>query len=308
MADTEPAPDYTAAIGRAFRFARATSCGCRPVHFLVGIAEGDDPAAAALTPPSGQSLRAVVTGMSIIEGGLPGSYLHLQAQGSARSLAAQRNEPAGPAHLLVALLDQGTPEVLEALRRAGLDRAVVRRSALAALGGPADQPVIALAPLTPAGTLDRLPLPVASLDPAAWQELCWRQERLPLSRLHGRWDVSALQHLEDGVVLRLADRRDLDEDQRHSLLHHHHNAVADKIAQVRPPLAPPRLGPRPGGQATARAVAVSRGSLPRRLRPPRGPLRLTVGWGAWFSNRRMWLWDRWFALRALGACHGAPAR
>jgi hypothetical protein len=55
----------------------------------------------------------------------------MQAQEAATSLAAARDQPVAPEHLLIALLDQGTPEVIGLLSRAGLDRAAVRRAALA---------------------------------------------------------------------------------------------------------------------------------------------------------------------------------
>src|SRR5258708_32172411 len=51
---------YLAAIRRGFQFAGDLGCGCGPVHFLVGIAEGHGAAAAALDPGQGPSLRAVV--------------------------------------------------------------------------------------------------------------------------------------------------------------------------------------------------------------------------------------------------------
>jgi hypothetical protein len=61
----------------------------------------------------------------------------MQAQEAATSLAAARDQPVVPEHLLIALLDQGTPEVTGLLSRAGLDPAAVRRAALAAIGAPA---------------------------------------------------------------------------------------------------------------------------------------------------------------------------
>ncbi len=303
MVHQEPSDPYLAAIRRAFDFARQTGSGaggCRPVDFLVGIAEGEGPAAAALRPADGRSLRAVVTDMGRGAGRSPAGYLHMQAQQGAMSLAAARGEPAGAEHLLVALLDQGTPEVLDALSRAALDAAAIRQAALAALGAPADLPTIALGPTTPAGTLDRPALPVADLNPRAWAVLRWRQEHLPIGTLHRRSDTWALMHLEHAAVMRVADRLALDDDQRYSLMRHHEQAVAERVAQARPELGPPRQRRRPhqGREARARAVMHRR----RRYRW----LRVTVGWGVWVGNRRMAVQNRWFRLRAARAYRGAP--
>ena len=51
---------YREALHRGFQFARELDCTCGPVHFLVGISEGDGPAAAALADGDGPSLRSVV--------------------------------------------------------------------------------------------------------------------------------------------------------------------------------------------------------------------------------------------------------
>jgi Clp amino terminal domain, pathogenicity island component len=294
VARQEPSGPYLTAIRRAFEFARQTGCGCRPVHFLVGIAEGDGPTAAALRPADGRSLRTVVAGMGPIAGGSPAAYLHMQAQQGAMSLAAARGEAVGVGHLLVALLDQGTPEVLDALRVAGLDLSAVRQAALTALRAPGDLPAIAFAAVTAAGTLDRPPLPVSDLSPDAWSVLCWRQDHLPLGMLHRRSDGEALISLERRAVWRIADRLALDDDQRYSLFCHHDEAVGDLVAQVRPELARPRR-PR---QATPAARA--------RMRRRRRWLRFTVGWGVWVGNRRVAARDRWFGVRAARAYRGAP--
>jgi len=172
--DQGPGGPYLAAIQRAFQFAREHGRDCDPADFLVGLAAGSGPAAAALDPGSGLSLAdiAAVSGGPARE---RGNYLHVQAQEAATSLAAARDQPVAPEHLLIALLDQGTPEVTGLLSRAGLDPATVRRTALAAIGAPAELPRIPLPALTPAGTLDRPPLPVADLDARAWAVLRWRQ-------------------------------------------------------------------------------------------------------------------------------------
>ena len=158
---------YLEAIQRGFQFARELGCRCGPVHLLVGISEGDGPGAAALDPGQGRSLRAVVAAAGGILGGGTG-YLYSQAQGAAMALAQARGEHLGAEHLLIVLLDQGTPEVAGALTRARLDPAMVRRAVFAAIGAAADEPRITLPALTPAGTMDRPPLPVADLDVRAW--------------------------------------------------------------------------------------------------------------------------------------------
>jgi len=297
----EPSGPYLAAVRRAFDFARQAgggARGARPAHFLVGIAEGDGPAAAALWPADGRSLRAIVTDMGVA-GSSPAGYLHMQAQQGATSLAAARGEPPGVEHLLLALLDQGTPEVLEALSRARLDPAAVRVATLAALGAPADLPPIALGPTTPAGTLDRPALPVADLNQRAWVVLCWRQEHLPIGTLRRRSDTWALRQLERTAVMRIADQLVLDDDQRYSLLHHHDEAVGERVARARPELGGPQQRPdRPYPGRDARAWSMRR----RRYRW----LRVTTGWGVWVGNRRTAAANRWFWLRAARAYRGAP--
>jgi hypothetical protein len=153
--------------------------------------------------------------------------------------------------------------------------------------------------VTPAGTLDRPALPVAELDPRACAVLRWRQDHLPIGRLHHRWDAGALIHLERDAVWRLSDRLGLDDDQRFSLMHHHEAAVDDAVRRARAEFA------RPGGETAGselRTLAFAR--MRRRRRFPL--LRLTTGWGAWLSNRRVQIWDRWFRLRTLDAYRAAP--
>ena len=203
------------------------------------------------------------------------------------SLAASRGQPASPEHLLVALLDQGTPEVTGLLSQAGLDPAAVRRAALAAIGAPAGLPPIPLPALTPAGTLDRPPLPVADLDTRAWAVLRWRQDHLPLERLRRAGDLQALYHLEREAARRLAERLGLDDDQRYSLIWQHDHHVAQLATRAHPDLA--------------RSAA----PRPRRLRRPRF-LNVTAGWAVWFGNRRADLRNRWFQLRTTRHYRACP--
>jgi Clp amino terminal domain, pathogenicity island component len=308
--DDEPVGPYLEAIQRAFQFAHEHGRRCGPTEFLVGVSAGHEPAAAALDPGSGRSLREFAVEVS----GPPGKgagYLHMQAQEAATSLAAARGQWADPEHLLIALLDQGTPEVVGLLSRAGLDPAAVRRAALAAIGAPADLPPIPLPEPTPAGTLDRPPLPIDHLDSRAWAVLRWRQDHLPLRRLHRAGDLQALSHLERAAAWRLADRLGLDDDQRYSLIRQHDDQVGQRAARARSDLARstgPTSGPHhprparatPGRQRArpARATAVLR----RRHRF----FRATVGWAAWFGNRGVGLRDRWFRLRTTRDYRGCP--
>jgi Clp amino terminal domain, pathogenicity island component len=278
----EPSVPYLEAIQRGFQLARELDRGCGPVHFLAGIAGGSGAAAAALDTGQGPSVREVVAAIP----GDGAGYLHMQAQGAAVALAESLGQRAGPEHLLTALLDQGTPEVRQALDRAGLDAATVRRAALAAIGA-ADRPPLVLPPLPPAGTMDRPALPVADLDGRAWSALRWRQDHLPLDRLRRRSDWEALRQLERNAAWRLAERLGLDDDQRYSLVWQHADQVGQRMTTARPDLSR-----RPG---------VSR-------RMPRRPafLNVTVGWGMWLRNRRVNVRDRWFRLRTLRYYRGAP--
>ena len=162
---------YLEAIRRGFNFARELGRVCGPVHLLVGISEGSGPPAAALS--AGRPVAEIVAsaGDALGDGA---AYLHVQAQGAARLFAASLGQRVGTEHLLIALLDQGTTEVQQALAHAGADPAAVRRAALTAVGAPDGQPPLALPPLTPAGTMDRPPLPVDHLDGRAWSVLRWR--------------------------------------------------------------------------------------------------------------------------------------
>jgi hypothetical protein len=225
----------------------------------------------------------------------------MQAQGAAMALAESRGERVGAEHLLIALLDQRSASVREALGRAGLDPATVRQAAATAIGTPG-LPPIELPALTPAGTMDRAPLPVVELDDRAWAALRWRQDHLPIDSLHRPSDCEALLHLERNQAWRVADRLALDDDQRYSLISQHADEVGRRVERARPDLSPP---PSARDRAQARAVAVAR----RHRRRPGRVLaigNLTVGWGTWFGNRRVGLRDRWFRLRTTGSYRGAP--
>ncbi len=306
MAHDEMSGPYLEALRRGFLLAHELGQRCGPAHLLVGVAEGDGPTAAALDPGQGRSLRDVVTADTrAADAGAPGGGMagsrHMQAQGAAMALAESRGERVGAAHLLIALLDQGTASVLEALGRAGLDPATVRQAAAAAIGAHG-LPPIEPPPLAPAGTMDRAPLPVAELDERAWAALRWRQDHLPVGRLHRPSDREALLHLERNEAWRVGDRLALDDDQRYSLISHHADEVGRRVERACPDLPQP---PSPRDRAQARAVALARrhGRSPGRAVALRN---LTVGWGTWFGNRRVGLRDRWFRLRTTSSYRGAP--
>jgi hypothetical protein len=325
-------PAYLEAIRDGFLLARELDVRCGPVHLLAGVAEGDGPAAAALDPGDGRTLREIVSAAVASTPGFNGSdgpgsapdsapgpgsgpgfggpdsgpgHVHMQAQAAAVSLAKSRGQQAAPAHLLIALLDQGTAPVLDALASAGLDPAAVRQAAASAIGAPGLPPV-RLPALTPAGTLDRPPLPEAELDPRAWAALTWRQDHLPIARLRGRSDREALLNLERRQAWRVADRLALEDDQRYSLITRHASEVERRVDRARPDLpGSARTAAAAGARAKARAVALSHRRR-RRARLPRALRNVTVGWGAWFSNRRVGLRDRWFRLRTAAAYRNAP--
>jgi hypothetical protein len=294
---------YLDAMRRGLSF--ASELGQRPgsVHLLVGISLGDGPMATVLanTVPGntalgpeagkGRSLRDVVAAAAAEFGAGAAVWQHIQAQEAAREFAAALGRRRAPEHLLVALLDQGVPEVRVALDRAGIDAVTARAAALAAAGADAALPPLTMPSPVPAGTMDRAPLPVERLDTRAWRVLGWRQDHLPLRQLQRRQQAASLSRLEDRAALRLADRLGLDDDQRYSLLRHHADQVRRRVADARPDLAdPPRSPPRAG------------------TRHPPGPAgrRLIVGWGAWLENRRTGLRDRWLELRTRAAYRGCP--
>jgi Clp amino terminal domain, pathogenicity island component len=292
--EPEPSGPYLEAIQRAFQFAHELGRSCGPVEFLVGIAGGSGPAAAALEPRGGRSVRAVAAAAGGAADGV--GYLHMQAQQAAMSLAAGLGQTPEPEHLLIALLDQATPGVAETLNRAGLEPATVRRAALAGLGAPADLPSLAMPALAPAGSMDSPPLAVSSLDARAWAVLRWRQDHLPLDRLRRAGDWEALCHLERDAAWRLASQLGLDDDQRYSAVRQHSDRVQQLVAEARPDLA------RPGHPGGRRAGAIGGRRRPR----PRGFLTFTVGWGVWFGNRWVGLRDRWFRLRTIRYYRGVP--
>ena len=178
--------------------------------------------------------------------------------GAASRLAEERGEPMRPAHLLVAVLDQGDAEVTRALENADIRAADARSLALNILGAFSDLPRLTMPSITPAGTWDRPAIDVSELDQGAWESLCWRQERLPLGRVRHEWQWSALSSLEQGAAWRVANRYRVDEDQRYSLLSHHHDRVEALAHQAHPELVETRQQMRETDQSGPNVPFVSR--------------------------------------------------
>jgi hypothetical protein len=281
-----PPPNFTvdgwAAVVRAGELAR-TGGVLAPAHLLVAITQTASFAAPAL---SGDVLdeRGPAGGNSA-HGGVVSDLLTGQAIGTANDFARRRRQPTAAAHLLVALVDQGSDSVTTVLQRAKRDPAVRRAASLASLGYLSTEPRLPLAPLPAAGTNGRQPLPLAELSSQAWAQLVSRQGRLPLSRLHTTVDWLAINLNEQRAVLRLADQLRLDDDQRYSLLHRHLDEAQRRGAIAAPSVVrPPRSEPAP--------ILVKGGSVPGRRR--RGPV--PIGWRAWLGNRKVHAraaWLRW---------------
>lgn len=130
------------------------------------------------------------------------------------------------------------------------------------------------------------------MDPGAWAVLCWRQEHLPLARLRRRWQWHALSHLEMRAALRVAERFQLDEDQRYSLLNHHQDRVEALAHQARPDIVETRQQLRERHRSGPYMRVVSG---PRRFWERHVP-RFMVGWPTWFANRRVGLRNMYFRV------------
>lgn len=290
---------YHQMVFRAFRLAGESGESCRPIHVFAALAEGDGLVAAALNSGSRPVLSRPTDPVAVNGGS--GGYLVGQLQQAAQRFASERGIDPVPEHLFLAGVDQSEPEAMTALAAAGLEVAALRAAALGALGEPPDLAPITMPSLTPAGTLDRPPLPIGELDPAAWAALTWRQDHLPFRRLSRRSHFEALRHLEHKAVWRLADRLGLDDDQRYSLARRHLDRVEQLVAASRPDL---------GIEVSSQRKTPVGMALPLRGRANwwrrRRWLRFTVGWGCWFSNRRVGLRDRWFRIRTLRDYRRAP--
>ena len=188
-------------VGRGFSIASETNEACRPVHLLAALEEVQGPLSSVLRPASRRWLYPRAEPPSNLGGSM--GYLGSQAVSAATTLADSRHEVFAPAHLLLAVLDQGDVEVLERLADAGIDPARARAVAAQVLGAPSDLAPVPMPELCPAGTHDRPPLPLDELDPSAWAVLSWRQGHLPLGRLKRRSDWYALSSLERRAAWRV---------------------------------------------------------------------------------------------------------
>lgn len=141
---------------RAFSIASEAGELARPIHLLAALAIGDGPIASSLVLVNHDRPLARETDPLPGRGG-GSSYLARQADEAAREFASARGDLAGPEHLLVALIDQGDPEVVAALSNSDLGMSALRVAALRLLGSPVDLPPVAMPPLIPAGTMDRPP-------------------------------------------------------------------------------------------------------------------------------------------------------
>jgi hypothetical protein len=291
-------PGWSERGGQAFHLAvdaARPSGTVSSLHLLVGACVVAGPVAAWLREVGAAGLRERL-GMPV-HGDSPrsgGSFAPeaSQALGSARAWAAGRGEAMDPEHLVVVLVDQGSGAVRDALTRAGLDAETLRVVALGALGASVDHPLVALLalPRRPAGTVGCPPLPLSELPETAWAQLQARQERLPLRSLRRAWDWSAISVNEQRAVLRLSARLGLDEDETHSLLHHHHKRVQVRAHEAAPHLVP---APRPPEDHPRIAAGFIPGPAGRMRRPG---LMFLRGWACWFGNRLVDARAAWLRL------------
>jgi hypothetical protein len=168
-------------------------------------------------------------------------------------------------------------------------------------------------PPTPAGYGNTPALPVDRLDERAWAALLWRQEHLPLGRIRSRADWSLLSSLEGRAAGRVANRLDLDDDQRYSLAHHHRVEVERRAKAA----APDHV--ETWEELQAKAQTRPRGPMPfwsgsRRegmsafdIWWERNMPRWWSGWPTWFRARRRELGERWFWLITLRDYRGASS-
>lgn len=281
-------------INRAFRIAAELREQCRPVHLLVALAEVAGPIGEALV-----SLRREPAPAEPLDGA-SSSFLFGQVQQMARQVADERREPATPGHYLLALIDQADAEVLTALGDANIAVPALRQVALRLAGAPWDLPRIAPAPLTPAGTMDRPPLEVDQLETRVWRVLGWRQDHLPLDRIHRVANWHAVLGLESRTAWKLADRAEVDDDQRYSLLTHHCREVERRVRAAHPSMLPPPRDPALTGGPVTVIGWIGR---PRRRRVVPN---FMVGWPCWFDNRRADLRDASFRATTWSSYRGQP--
>jgi hypothetical protein len=116
------------------------------------------------------------------------------------------------------------------------------------------------------------------LDPEAWAALKSRQERLPLDRLHRRQDWECLRQVEVDAAHRVADRRDLSQDQRWKLSTRHLVEVERRAIAQAPELVETIE------QMIARDLLRTRENWIDRWWWRHMPM-WWAGWPTWFRNR-----------------------
>jgi hypothetical protein len=300
--------EFEQVLNRAFCIATEHDANCRPIHMLAALSEMEGPIGESLRAGGGPLLPRP-PGVPEARGG-GASYLCMQAQEATDDFASGRDEDRSPAHLLLALIDQGDAEAMGFLGRSGIDRDTVRRVALSELGLPTDLPAINVPPPVPAGYMDRPILTEPELDPHAWQTLLWRQAHLPLDSLKTSRDWRCLCDLEADTASGLCCRLKLHPDQELSLAQHHLRRVQQIAHDAHPDLVPP-VPPERRHDGPPVIAYLTAGRHRRHWQPPF--LSFTIGWGTWFGNRwsgikarRDWIQTRLFAIRARAAYKGAP--
>ena len=191
-----------------------------------------------------------------------------QAISSAERWAAARGERIAPEHLAVVLVDQSNPALLDLLEVGGVDRQALRRVALEAIGASPEHGSIRLtAPEGSRPTVWALP-PASLVVDDALDVLSQRLEDLPLHRIRRRSQWVALELAEERVASGLAERLELDGDQRAALVAHHLEALRQRVMAIAPKVVPhtPRVTPpetaarRLPGASRRRAHHVGRGA------------------------------------------------
>lgn len=256
---------------------------CSPALSAWWVASGGSPLQGSAAPREGSP----APGLSGPRLGVRFDPSAVQALGAVAAWNASPAETAGSLVLVVLLLDQGSAEVADLLRRSGIDPVALRTRSLGLLGLGEDHPVWAFEeePHPAIVTAREGVLPISALDPAAWAACRRHQAELPLRRLRRRVDVDAMGLNEQRALEHLADRLGLDDLQRRSLLVHHLDEVHRLAADAAPGLAEP--APRAG--RPERPIAFLARARRRRLRVP-------PGWRCWMGNRHVNWRARWLRL------------
>ena len=230
-------------------------------------------------------------------------YLGSQAVRAATKFADSRQELFAPAHLLLAVLDQADAEVVERLNGAGIDPARPRLWRLRCWGHPRTLPWSPCRRCArPAHTTAR-PCRSTSLTRRHGACCVGARATYPLAVSSARATGTRSSSLEHRAAWRTADRRGLDDDQRYSLLSHHHDRVEALAHEARPDLVETRQQLKQRSQRSIpRLVHQQRPRAWQRIAP-----NFMVGWPTWFSNRHAGLRDKYFRLVTAPAYRGQPA-